>query len=140
MHTKDKANKIMLGFVFGAGIANLMNDGGTDLAADGTLANPEAKAVPLQGFTAYLDHTWNARFSSSVGYSRTQVDNTTLQGPNAFKAGDYASANLLMYPAKNVFFGIEGLWGQREDNNGDKGTDTRVQVSAHYGFSSLDFK
>lgn len=140
MNTKDKANKIMLGFVFGSGIANLMNDGGTDLAADGTIANPEAKAVPLQGFTAYIDHNWNPKMSSSVGYSRTQVSNTTLQGPTAFKAGDYASANVICYPTKNVFFGIEGLWGQREDNNGDKGTDTRVQVSAHYGFSSLDFK
>lgn len=139
-NTKDKMNKIMLGFVFGAGIANYMNDGGTDLAADGTLANPTAKAVPLQGFIAYIDHTWNPKFSSSGGYSRTQVQNTTLQTPGAFKSGDYASANVLYYPTKNVFFGVEGLWGQRTDNGGATGKDVRVQVSAHYGFSSLDFR
>ena len=140
MNTKDKANKIMLGFVFGSGIANLMNDGGTDLAADGTLANPEAKAVPLQGFTAYIDHTWNSKFSSSAGYSRVQVQNTNLQNNGAFKSADYASGNVIYYPTKNVFFGAEALWGQRTDKGGATGSDFRVQVSGHFGFSSLDFK
>jgi DcaP outer membrane protein len=140
LNTKDKKNKLMLGGVFGNGIANLMNDGGTDLAADGTLANPTAKAVPLQGYIAYIDHQWNPKFSSSAGWSRTQVDNTTLQTDGAFKSADYASVNLLVYPTKNVFFGIEGLWGERQDKNGAKGDDRRIQVSAHYSFSSLDFK
>jgi hypothetical protein len=134
-----ESNKIMLGAVLGNGIANYMNDGGMDLAPDGTLANPTAKAVPLQGYTAYIDHTWNERFSSSIGYSITQVDNTTLQAPNAFKSGEYASGNLNCYPAKNVYFGIEGLWGRRTDNGGATGEDRRVQVSGHYSFSSLDF-
>jgi len=138
-NTASKKDKIMLGAVVGVGIANYMNDGGTDLAPDGTVAAPTAKAVPLQGYTAYIDHTWNPKFSSSVGYSRTQVDNTTLQDSDAFKSGDYASVNLIVYPTKNVFFGIEGLYGRRTDNGGAEGEDRRVQVSGHYSFSSLDF-
>jgi hypothetical protein len=132
-------DQIALGVVVGTGLGTYMNDGGMDLAPDGTVANPEAKAVPLQGFLAYMDHYWNDRLSTTFGYSRTQVDNTTLQTPDAFKSGDYASVNVVLYPAKNVFFGAEGLWGRRTDNNGATGEDTRIQVSAHYSFSSLDF-
>jgi hypothetical protein len=132
-------DKLMLGAVLGNGIANVMNDGGTDLAADGTLADPEAKAVPLQGYTAYLDHVWNERFSSSFGYSITRVNNTSLQDDSAFKSGEYASVNVIYYPTKNVFFGAEGLWGRRTDKGGATGEDRRVQVSAHYSFSSADF-
>jgi hypothetical protein len=132
-------DKLMLGAVLGNGIASYMNDGGTDLAADGTLANPSAKAVPLQGYIAYIDHYWNEKFSSSAGYSRTQVNNTSLQTGGAFKSGDYASVNVIYYPTKKVFFGAEGLWGQRTDKSDAKGVDKRVQISAHYDFSSLDF-
>ena len=127
-----------LGVVAGKGIANYMNDGGTDLAADGTLTRPVAAAVPLLGMIAYFDHYWSERWSSSLGYSRTQVDNTDLQTGSAFRTGQYASGNLLYYPTKNVFMGGEVLWGQREDNGGDKGDDFRFQFSVHYGFSALD--
>lgn len=131
-------NEFLLGVVYGAGIASYMNDGGVDLAPDGTAANPEAKAVPLTGVSAYLNHRWGPRFTSAFGYSRTQVDNTTLQAADAYQTGSYASANLLYYPTKNVMIGGEGLWGAREDNDGSSGHDARVQFSFHYSFSTKD--
>ena len=130
-------DKILPGVVFGHGIASYMNDGGVDLAPD-NVANPEAKAVPLLGVSAYYDHYWSDRFSSSFGYSFTKVDNTDLQTPGAFEKGQYASANYLWYPTKNVFIGGEALWGERTDNGGDTGIDRRIQISYHYSFSSKD--
>ena len=41
--------------------------------------NIRPKAVPLLGVSAYYDHYWNSRWSTSLGYSITQVDNTNLQ-------------------------------------------------------------
>jgi hypothetical protein len=133
-----KKNQIIAGVVDGKGIASYMNDGGVDLAPGGSLANPEAEAVPLLAVSAYYDHYWSDRFSSSFGASFTKVDNRSLQAANAFEKGDYASANLLWYPTKNVFIGGEALWGKRTDNNGDDGTDSRVQFSYHYSFSTKD--
>jgi hypothetical protein len=132
-----KKDKILAGVVWGKGIATYMNDGGVDLAAD-NVTNPEAKAVPLTGVSAYYDHYWSDRFSSSFGYSFTKVDNTDLQAAGAFEKGQYASGNFLWYPTKNVFIGGEGLWGERTDNNGDVGVDRRIQISYHYSFSTKD--
>lgn len=133
-----KKDQVLVGIVHGNGIASYMNDGGVDLAPDGTIAAPNAQAVPLTGFTAYYDHYWNPKYSSSFGVSQTQVVNQGLQDGTAFHHGQYASANLLYYPTKNVFIGGEALWGQREDNSGDTGDDTRVQISFHYSFSTKD--
>ena len=36
----------------------------------------EAEAVPLTGVLAYYDHYWSDQWSSSIGYSFTEVDNT----------------------------------------------------------------
>jgi hypothetical protein len=83
---------------------------------------------------AYYDHYWNKTFSSSIGYSQTQVSNTNFQEPTTFHKGQYASGNLLMYPAKNLMFGLELLWGRRTDNQGLTGDDVRVQFSAKYDF------
>lgn len=131
-------NKLMLGAVYGKGIASYMNDGGTDLAPGGTDSDPHATLIPLLGLEAYYDHYWNEKFSSSIGYSSTQVDNSSLQEGDAFHKGQYASANLLYYPTKNVMMGVEGLWGSREDKDGGFGDDIRTQVSFKYNFSSLD--
>lgn len=133
-------NKLHLGVVYGEGIANYMNDGGMDLAPKMSGATVESEAVPLLGVSAYYDHSWNEKFSSSIGYSRTQVDNTNFQDPTAFRYGQYASGNLLYYPTKNVFYGAEYLWGTRKDKDGASGSDQRIQLSANFKFSSKDFK
>lgn len=135
---KTRANDALkLGVVYGAGIANYMNDGGTDLAPDGpSLAAAEAKAVPLLGISAYYDIGWSERYTSTIGYSVTQVDNTSFQTGSAFHKGEYASTNFIVRPSKDTFYGIEYLWGQRTDNDGATGSDQRVQLSWHYKFVS----
>jgi len=131
-------NDLLLGVVYGEGIASYMNDGGVDLAPGGDVTDPQAETVPLLGISAYLNHSWNERFTSAFGYSRTAVDNTSLQATDAFATGQYASANLLYYPTKNVIIGGEALWGNREDNDGAGGDDFRTQFTFHYNFSTND--
>lgn len=134
---KDVAH---LGVVYGEGIASYMNDGGTDLAPEGTLGALRGDVVPIFGVIAYYDHYWNDEWSSSIGYSRTQVDNTSFQSADAFQTGQYASVNLLYTPAKNLLMGGEVIWGSREDNDGAEGDDIRLQVTFKYSFSSNDFR
>lgn len=143
-----------LGVVYGEGIASYMNDGGTDLAPSAQLVPtppifpppsdpPEAlllsaTSIPLLGITAYVDLNWTDQLTSSLGYSLTEVDNTNFQAPEAFKRGEYASANLLWSPAKRFLTGAELLWGKRTDNDGASGEDVRLQMSVKVSFSSGD--
>jgi hypothetical protein len=130
---------IRLQVVYGEGIASYMNDGGMDLAPsaqydDDALTDLEAEAVPLTGVLAYYDHWWSDKWSSSIGYSFTEVDNTNFQDPGSFHRIDYASGNLLYYPADNLMIGGELMWGERENNDGASEDDVRFQFTVKYSF------
>ena len=135
-------DKVLLQVVYGEGIASYMNDGGMDLAPNvtfdggGLITDVAAEAVPLTGVLAYYDHYWNDRWSSSIGYSYTEVDNTNFQGESTFNKGEYASTNLLYYPADNLMFGAEVLWGKKTTNGGDSDDDVRFQFTAKYTFGT----
>jgi hypothetical protein len=135
------SDKVLLQVVYGDGIASYMNDGGMDLAPRVVASAPSlsitSEAVPLTGIVAYYDHYWNEKWSSSIGYSYTEVDNTNFQDGSAFKKGEYASVNLLATPAKNVMVGGELLWGKRTNNDGSTGDDMRFQFTVKYNFSSV---
>lgn len=139
-------DQLILQVVHGDGIATYMNDGGMDLAPEasyppvqtpaGVVPRLSAEAVPLTGVVAYYDHWWSKKYSTSFGYSFTEVDNTNFQTPDTFHKGQYASANLLFYPVNRVMFGAEVMWGERTNNNGVAGIDWRLQVSAKYSFDA----
>ncbi len=129
-------DRLILGVVHGDGISNYMNDGGVDMAPDGNAIDPDYQVVPLTGLISYYEHAWNDRYSSAIGYSSTEIDNTDFQGPDAFNKGEYASTNLIYTPNDKVMMGMEYLFGKRTANDGDKGYDRRVQFSVKYSFSS----
>ncbi len=145
-----KKDVLHLGVVYGQGIASYMNDGGVDLAPIAQIlpAQPtipptppalQPGVAPLLGITAFYDHYWSDKWSTSLGWSETHLDNTNFQEPTAFRSGQYASINLLFTPDSHLMMGTEFLWGQREDKDGAVGHDTRVQLSFKYSFTSKDF-
>ena len=128
--------------VFGQGIQNYMNDADVDVGIELNtdtldLQRPiVGKALPMWSFIAYLDHYWNKRWSTSVGYSLMDVDNSNGQAADAYRRGHYASGNLLYYPWDNVLIGGEFIWGRRENFlDGFKADDFRIQFAFKYNFS-----
>jgi hypothetical protein len=94
------------------------------------------ETIPIVGIVAFLDHTWNEKFSSTVGYSFQDNDNTEGQAPDSFKTGHYALGNLLYYPAANVMLGGEFQWGRRENfADGFESDGVKIQFSFKYNFS-----
>ena len=125
--------------VYGEGIGNYMNDGGLDIAPDSVnIEQAGAEAVPLLGISAYYDHYWNDKWSTSVGWSMTDLDSSDGQSGSEFAKGQIAQINLLHYPKDNVLLGTEFSWGEREDVNGATGDDYRIQFSLKVNFDSGD--
>jgi len=124
--------------VYGEGIENYMNDAPADVGAEPT-NNPrqpvKGHPLPVLGLVAFYDHTWSSTATSSVGYSFVKIQNATGQADSSFKRGDYALANIMFYPVKNLMFGPELQWGKRT-NFRDKfsSDDLRVQFSVKYNF------
>jgi hypothetical protein len=131
---------IRLQFMFGEGVENYMQDSPVDIGIErnsgSTTAPIKGVPIPVIGLTAFLDHTWGARWSTAVGYSMVDHDNTEGQNPDAYNKGHYALFNLLFTPAANIMVGGEFQWGRRENfSDGFKSDGVKVQFSFKYNFS-----
>ncbi len=117
-----------------------MNDSPVDI---GIVNNPSNRhdAAPRRAHShrrvvVFLDHTWSEQFSSAIGYSWQDNDNTEAQAPNAFRVGHYALGNLLYTPVPNVMVGGELQWGRRENfSDGFQSDGLKMQFSFKYNFS-----
>ena len=130
-------------FIYGEGVENYMNDAPVDVGIK--IVNPsdpvrpiKGVALPVLGVVSFLDHNWNKRFSTSLGYSLVNIENSNGQAPEAYHRGHYALTNLLFYPIDNVMVGGEFQWGRRENFlDGFASNDYRVQFSFRYNFSQV---
>jgi FtsZ-binding cell division protein ZapB len=133
----SKKNLAKLAVVYGDGIENYMNDAPVDVGIEnnrpGSRLPIRALALPVLGVVTFLDHTWNEQFTSSVGYSMVDIQNSNAQLPSDFHQGHYAIANLLYHPTKKVMVGGEFQFGRRVNfSDGFNSNDYRMQFSFKY--------
>lgn len=126
--------------VYGEGIENYMNDAPVDIGVQNNFGNPVTpiKGVPLPvlGVVSFLDHNWSDRFSSSVGYSLVNINNSDAQKPSDFHQGQYALTNLLFHPVPEATVGGEFQFGRRQNfTDGFSFNDYRVQISFKYNWN-----
>jgi hypothetical protein len=131
-----------LSVVYGQAIENYMNDAPADIGVEANPGNAltpvTGEPLPVLGIVAFIDHNWNEKFASSVGYSMVDIDNAPQQKPSAFSIGHYAIGNLIHYPAKNVMVVAELQYGKRENfSDGFTSDDVRLQFSFKYNFSRI---
>jgi hypothetical protein len=126
-------------FAYGEGVENYMNEGPADVGIETTgdpLKPIRGVALPATGIVAFVDHSWNDKFSSSVGYSYVNIQNAGASDDSSFKTGNYAIGNLLYTPVPKVMAGVELQYGTRENfNDGYSSSMTKIQFSFKYNFS-----
>ena len=105
--------------VYGEGIQNYMNDAPIDIGIQNNFGDPRrpvvGKPLPVLGLVAFLDHNWNKQFSTCIGYSYLNIDNTDGQPSSDFHQGHYGLVNLLYYPVPGVMAGAEFQYGKRKN-------------------------
>jgi len=139
-----KKNIGRFAFVYGEGIQNYMNDAPVDVAIKNNVGNAtkpfEGVALPVLGVVSFLDHNWSDKFSSSIGYSLLDIQNSNAQSPNDFHQGHYALTNLLYHPIPKVTIGAEFQFGRRVNfSDGFNVNDYRTQFSFKYDWGK-EFK
>lgn len=123
--------------VYGDGIQNYMNDAPVDIGVENNPGNPvtpiKGVALPLLGIVSFLDHNWSDKFSTAIGYSMLNIENSDAQKPSDFHQGHYALGNLLYHPVPSVMIGGEFQWGRRVNfTDGFNTNDYRIQFSFKY--------
>ena len=126
--------------VYGAAVENYFNDAPVDIGVEANPGDPRrpvvGEALPDLGLVAFLDHKWSTHFTSAIGWSMVNIDNSDLQRADAFHQGQYALINLLYYPVPAIMMGGEFQWGYRKNfNDGFHANDYRMQFSFKYSYS-----
>jgi DcaP outer membrane protein len=124
---------------YGHGVENYWNDAPVDVGIKNNFSNAVTPILgtplPILGVVAFVDSNWTGKWSTTVGYSLVDIDNSDGQAPSAFKKGQYALANVMFYPTKGLMLGPEVQWGKRENfKDGFTSDDVRIQFSAKYNF------
>jgi hypothetical protein len=140
--TAGAKDALKAGYVFGQGMENYVNDAPVSIAATPNFGNPlrpfKGEALPFRGLTAFYEHYWNDRWSTTAGYSQVVIYNTILQNPDQFHRGQYSIANLLYYPAENIMLGGEAQWARRTNfGDGFHSNDYKVQFSFKFSFKGV---
>lgn len=128
--------------VYGEGIQNYFNDAPVDIGVVNQLTNLRTpitgEALPIFGAVLYDDHAWNDHFSTAIGWSMTNIDNSDAQSANAFHNGQYASTNLLWTPTSNFMMGGEVQYARRSNFTNDfTFNQVKLQFSVKYSYSQL---
>ena len=99
---KIEKDTVRLQVVYGEGIQNYMNDAPVDVAAGGRRTREtslEGEALPITGIVAFFDHTWNDKWTSTIGYSRPTSTTPTGRATAPSRPGQYGLVNALYTPA-----------------------------------------
>lgn len=134
----DKRDNLVFQLNYGDGIGRYVNDLSSVGAYDG-IFNPETGAPRLfkiaAGYAGW-QHWWGGNYNmrSNFIFGFVDIDNPDFVAGDAYKSTLRFSSNLVWSPTPRIDLGAEYLWGRRENQNGDEGDATQIQMAARYRF------
>lgn len=117
------------------GTNRFLQDTGASLPA--VFYNPVAgQAETLKSYGGYVafQHWWTNTLRSNLVYSYVRADLPRFAAASTFRHSQYGAANLIWSPWTEIDLGLEVQYGLREDRDGARGNQTRLQSSAVYRF------
>jgi hypothetical protein len=128
-------SRILLQYTCGWGIGRYVQDT-AGLGLDGQV-NPATGsfATPwIAGWSASYEHWFTERWLANVTYSAVQVGNDSGQPATTYAGARYLTTALWYIPIRNMSLGIEYIWGDRQNLDGERGQATRLNGLIQYNF------
>jgi TolA-binding protein len=140
---KELTDRLMFQLNAGYGIARYINDlnsaGGLDAAFDTTTS--ELKPLPAVGWYVGYEHRWKewkaaetTNLRSTLLWSIVSVDNFDFQPSDAYRRTNRLAANVVFSPTTRADFGLEYIYGTRQNKDGQSADANQFQAVALFRF------
>jgi hypothetical protein len=128
-------SRILLQYSFGWGIGRYIQDT-AGLGLDGQVdpTNGAFDTVYAVGWSASYEHWFSEQWLSNITYSADFADSGPGQPGNTYAGAKYLAVSLWFIPIRNMSIGIEYVWGQRENLDGEQAKANRLNGLIQYNF------
>ena len=128
-------DNIMFQFNIGEGIGRYVNDlntiGGEDAKFDST---GNLQTLPVFASYVAYQHWWRENARSTLNLSWVNVDNLSSEDGSAYHKTFRGALNYIWSPTPRIDLGMELIYGERENKNGEDATAAQIQLSTKYRF------
>jgi hypothetical protein len=128
-------SRILVQYTFGWGIGRYIQDT-AGLGLDGQVdpATGKFDTIYAAGWSASYEHWFTEKWLANVTYSEDFVGSQPDQPVTTYDAAKYLTAALWWIPVRNMSVGLEYIWGERENLNGQSGRANRFNGLCQYNF------
>jgi outer membrane DcaP-like protein len=128
-------SRILLQGTWGSGISRYINDmAGQGLDGQVNPITGDFDLVTATGWNASYENWFNESWLSNFTYSQVVADNNADQPGTTYERGQYLAASVWWIPVTRMSLGIEYLWGQRKNLDGQSSDANRVNALFQYNF------
>jgi hypothetical protein len=117
---------------YGDGYGAQLRDGPADAVFN--TGTSELETIGVFSTHGGLQHWWSDILRSNFIYGYISADNPDVADGDVLESTSYAAANLIWNFHGSVTFGLEYLWGRRENKDAQSGTDNRILLSSKFAF------
>jgi hypothetical protein len=127
-------SRVLLQYAFGSGISRYIQDT-SGLGLDGAIdSNGVFHTLNGSGWTASYEHWFSEKWLTNVTYSEVSIGHTDAQPGDTYAGAKYLANSLWWIPVRNMSIGIEYLYGERRNLDGQRGDAHRIQTVFQYNF------
>ena len=94
----------------------------------------QLETIGIFGSYGGVQHFWSEKFRSNLVYGFVNADNPPIASANAIDNTQYVAVDFIWTPFQTTTFGVEYLWGRRENKDSASGTANRLLFSSAYNF------
>ncbi|MFT3822690.1 MAG: hypothetical protein QM731_02175 [Chitinophagaceae bacterium] len=129
----SKNDDIKFQFAYGSGYARY-SEGIGGQGYDGYFKNNAFNTVDLLSTWLFLDHYWNTKYSTTLGWGYLQTNGNADMGASAFRHSHYGCVDMTYYFTDFFKIAAEVLYGQRQNVDKASANDVRLQFSTFFKF------